>query len=72
MNYRDELEAAEKKAADEELRRWAFRDEPVAAPDLLPELHDAPLTDLDTDRAEELRAERRDFDLDPYDRLERT
>lgn len=60
MNYRDELEAAEKKAADEELRRWAFRDEPVAAPDLLPELHDAPLTDLDTDRDTERRAEERD------------
>lgn len=66
MNYRDELEAAEKKAADEELYRWAFRDElafrdePVAAPDLLPELHDVPLTDLDTDRDTERRAEERD------------
>ena len=60
MSDRDELEAAEKKAADEELRRWAFRDEPVAAPDLLPELHDVPLTDLDTDRDTERAADERD------------
>ena len=71
MSDRDELEAAEQKAADEALYRWAFRDEPVAAPDLLPELHDVPLTDLDADRVEEMRAERRDLELDPYDRLER-
>lgn len=36
------------------------RERETEPPDLLPELHDVPLTDLDTDRDTERRAEERD------------
>lgn len=51
--------------------RAVLRNRPIEPPpDLLPEVHDAPVTDLDADRCEELRAERRDYEADPYHRLE--
>lgn len=56
--YADENQLADE-IAESEFRR-AMAADPPEAPDLLPELHDVPLTDLDTDRDTELRAEERD------------
>lgn len=54
----DFTEAEAEEIAAAEFRRALALEPP--APDLLPELHDVPATDLDVDRDTEIRAEERD------------